>query len=97
VVAAHKQAAEFIRAPHDEREGRRDGELAGRQRCRAEDAVQRGNVDQSGGERQRERDTAEQVPLVKIPTERNEAWSVRIANAVPTWQATIPSQATVVA
>ena len=35
--------------------------------------------------------------LVNTPTERSDARSVRTANAVPTWQATMPSQATVVA
>ena len=35
--------------------------------------------------------------LENTPTERSEAWLVRTANAVPTWQATMPSQVTVVA
>ena len=35
--------------------------------------------------------------LVNTPTLRSDAWSVRAANAVPIWQATMPSQATVVA
>jgi hypothetical protein len=35
--------------------------------------------------------------LLNTPIARSEACSVRAANAVPIWQATIPSQATVVA
>ena len=35
--------------------------------------------------------------LLNTPTWRSDARSVRTANAVPTWQATMPSQATVVA
>jgi hypothetical protein len=31
------------------------------------------------------------------PRRSSQAWSMRTANAVPTWQATMPSQATVVA
>jgi len=32
--------------------------------------------------------------LENTPTEHSDAWSVRTANAVPTWHATMPSQAT---
>ena len=35
--------------------------------------------------------------FVKTPTERNEARSVRAANAVPIWQATMPRKVIVVA
>ena len=33
----------------------------------------------------------------KKPIDRSEAWSVRAANAVPTWQATMPAKVIVVA
>ena len=55
-----------------------------------------GQVDQGGGEGQCDGDSAEKR-VGEYPTDRNEAWSVRAAKAVPTWQATMPSQATVVA
>ena len=35
--------------------------------------------------------------LLNTPTERSEAYPVLAANAVPIWQLTMPSQATVVA
>ena len=35
--------------------------------------------------------------FVAIPTERSDACSVREANAVPTWQVTIPANVAVVA
>ena len=50
-----------------------------------------------GGEGQLDGDPGQQHRLVNTPTDRNEAWSVRAANAVPTWHATMPSNVMVVA
>lgn len=83
--------------PHDEREGGDGGELDRGERGGAEESVQRRRIDQQGGEHEGERDTAEQESVGQHANGRSDVWSVRTANAVPIWQATMPGQATVVA
>jgi hypothetical protein len=56
-IVPDEQAADFIGTPDDERERDDDGELGGGERFGAEDSVHRGQVDQRGGERQRDGDT----------------------------------------
>jgi len=96
-VTEQEQAAKLVGAPDDEGERQDGAELTDGEWCRAEDAVERGQVDQRGGECQGDRDSPSRNRLENTLTERNDAWSVRTANAVPIWQVTMPSQATVVA
>jgi hypothetical protein len=62
------------------------------EQCGAEQMLRYRHVDQGGGEHDLGEEAREQEPLVKRPTARGDACSVRAASAAPISQATIPGQ-----
>ena len=96
--AAQVGAAELVGAPDDERGSwrgarARPGRAPPFRRRPAGTARRRGRR----GTRSSKAIPQSSIRLVKRPTERREACSVRAATAVPTWQATMPAKVIVVA